>query len=142
MTAPGTRWYAVNDRPVMLKVLPDGGMTVLVLDTVAGMLVRDMSYLPRVSEHGKDIDALTEAEFERRVAAAWRAASDRRHATAIAWEHTGDGEFPYRAELDGRELVVRVNDFPAEPLYTLLIGGAEVEDLEDWPAAWVRPDDR
>lgn len=58
---------------------------------------------------------------------------------AIAWAHTGDGERPYRAVAGGAELVVRVNDFPAEPLYSLLVNGRPAGDLEDWPAAWIRP---
>jgi hypothetical protein len=58
---------------------------------------------------------------------------------AIAWEHTGDGEFPYRATVDGAELAVRVNDFPAEPLYSLLVNGRAAFDLEDWPGRWGRP---
>jgi hypothetical protein len=57
----------------------------------------------------------------------------------IAWEHTGDGELPYRAEVGGAELLVRVNDFPAEPLYSLLVNGQLECDLEDWPERWVRP---
>ncbi|MEV6924878.1 hypothetical protein AB0M46_10260 [Dactylosporangium sp. NPDC051485] len=57
----------------------------------------------------------------------------------IAWEHSGDGEFPYLAEVDGRQLTVRVNDFPAEPLYTLIVDGAELAGLDDWPGAWLRP---
>ncbi|GAA3452728.1 hypothetical protein [Dactylosporangium matsuzakiense] len=58
---------------------------------------------------------------------------------AIAWEHSGDGEFPYHAEVDGRTLTVRVNDFPAEPLYTLMADGTELADLDDWPSSWRRP---
>jgi hypothetical protein len=61
------------------------------------------------------------------------------HELPIAWEHTGDGELPYRATVDGVELLLRVNDFPAEPLYTLLVKGQVQRDLEDWPAHWVRP---
>jgi hypothetical protein len=57
----------------------------------------------------------------------------------IAWEHTGDGELPYRATVDGAELLVQVNDFPAEPLYSLLVNGRRECDLEDWPGPWVRP---
>jgi hypothetical protein len=60
-------------------------------------------------------------------------------AMAIAWAHTGDGEHPFRAMAGGTELVVRVNDFPAEPLYTLLVDGQPFSDLEDWPASWLRP---
>ena len=57
----------------------------------------------------------------------------------IAWEHSGDGEFPYHAEVDGRTLTVRVNDFPAEPLYSLFVDDEHVIDLEDWPPGWVKP---
>lgn len=57
----------------------------------------------------------------------------------IAWERTGDGEFPYRARWRGETVTIRVNDFPAEPLYTLMSGDTEIEDLEDWPPRWIRP---
>ncbi|MEV6869005.1 hypothetical protein AB0M44_49605 [Streptosporangium subroseum] len=135
------RYYAVNDRPVKLEELPAGELAVLVVDFATGTLVRDMSYLSRISDHGigKDIDSITGVEFEARRVALWQAASDRRHNTPIVWERTGDAQFPYRAELDRNTLIIRVNDFPAEPLYTLLINEVEVEDLEDWPKAWVRP---
>jgi len=135
------RFYTVNDRPVKLQTLPSGELEVLVVDPVTGMLVRDMSYLSRTAEHGigKDVDALTEAEFEARRIALKEAASQRRHNRPILWSNTGDGEFPYRTELDGYTLIVRVNSFPAESLYTLLINNVEVEDLEHWPKAWVRP---
>lgn len=57
----------------------------------------------------------------------------------IAWQRTTDGEYPYQATHDGVTLIVRVNDFPAEPLYTLLVDYRPVLDLDDWPAAWQRP---
>ena len=57
----------------------------------------------------------------------------------IQWERTRDGEFPYQAHIDGRHWVIRVNDFPAEPLYTLIIDDQAVLDLEDWPSVWKRP---
>jgi hypothetical protein len=48
-------------------------------------------------------------------------------------------EMPFR----GQRLRVRANDYPAEPMYTLLVGdpGAEVAavDVENWPSPWVRP---
>ncbi|WP_214110149.1 hypothetical protein [Acrocarpospora catenulata] len=61
-------------------------------------------------------------------------------AIAVVWSHTGDGEFPYRAEAAGDELTIRVNDFPAEPPYTLIVNGRAHLDLEDWPPGWVRPE--
>ena len=58
---------------------------------------------------------------------------------SVAWRRTASAEQPYEAEVDGQRWTVRVNDFPAEPLYTLLIDGARVEDLDAWPIAWERP---
>jgi hypothetical protein len=39
----------------------------------------------------------------------------------------------------GGWLSLRINDFPIEPLYTLICEGKELQDLEDWPRAWVHP---
>ena len=59
--------------------------------------------------------------------------------TAVAWRRTGRAEFPYAASVDGRDWLLRVNDFPAEAFYTLLVAGREVGDFDDWPALWRRP---
>jgi hypothetical protein len=141
MAKPLPWYYAVNDRPVKIVELPDGGVDALVFGFATGGFIPDRSYFARVSETGigKDVDQLTEGEFEALVATLRRSVSEERQTTHIAWQGTGDGEFPYRAQVRGRTLTIRVNDFPAEPLYTLLVDGQEVEDLEDWPAAWVRP---
>ncbi len=58
---------------------------------------------------------------------------------ALLWQRTGDGEWPYCVELDRHVLRIRVNDFPAEPLYTLFVDDERVTDLEDWPDAWIKP---
>lgn len=57
----------------------------------------------------------------------------------IAWESTGDGEFPYQATVDGRNLTVRIGDFPAESFYTLLVEGIAVTEFDNWPLSWRRP---
>jgi hypothetical protein len=57
----------------------------------------------------------------------------------VSFRRTASAERPYEAEVDGRRWTVRVNDFPAEPLYTLLVDGEPVEDLDAWPPAWRRP---
>lgn len=59
--------------------------------------------------------------------------------TPIQWERGCNAEFPYAATIDGQRWQIRVNDFPAEPLYTLMIDDAPVLDLEDWPSLWRRP---
>lgn len=58
----------------------------------------------------------------------------------IDWTHTGDAEFPYTATIDGQTFIVRLNDFPAEPLYTVLLAEEELGHLDDWPSTWVRPE--
>lgn len=46
----------------------------------------------------------------------------------------------YHAVVDGKPWNIRMNDFPDEPLYTLLVDRAAVIHFNDWPAFWgVRP---
>lgn len=60
-------------------------------------------------------------------------------AWTIAWSRTGQFEFPFAAEIDGARWRVRVNDFPAEPMYTLIVGESEIGHFDEWPKAWRRP---
>ena len=59
----------------------------------------------------------------------------------IQWRETGDALVPYSAECDGRTLELRLGDFPAEDLYTLLVDGIEIASCSEWPSSWVRPSD-
>lgn len=54
----------------------------------------------------------------------------------IRWKESSNPEFPLRATHDGDELRLRLNDFPAEPLYTLFAGNVEIMDLDDLPKNW------
>jgi hypothetical protein len=58
--------------------------------------------------------------------------------TPVVWERSGDVYRPLRAQVHGQAWVLRLGDFPAEPLYTLEVNGAEIGELDDWPAAWQR----
>jgi hypothetical protein len=58
--------------------------------------------------------------------------------TRSVWRRTGDAEHPWETRVGGACWKVRVNDFPEETLYTLLIDGAPVLDLDSWPDAWMR----
>jgi len=60
---------------------------------------------------------------------------------SVVWEKSADPEYPYRAEIEGEQCLVRLNDFPDEQLYTLLADGVAVADFDDWPSNWVRPED-
>lgn len=59
-------------------------------------------------------------------------------ARAIVWSKGPDPEFIWVAEVDGERWTIRLGDFPAEPLYTLVIAGREARSFDDWPPAWRR----
>lgn len=56
----------------------------------------------------------------------------------ISWSKTDDPDYPYTAVINDRIWRLRINDFPEQALYTLLIDEQEVGDLEDWPRRWSR----
>ena len=58
-------------------------------------------------------------------------------AKSITWNATKKAEFPYKTVFDGKDMTIRINDFPAEELYTLIVGKAEI-GFEDWPEAWTK----
>ena len=58
----------------------------------------------------------------------------------IVWEATGQPDMPYSATSECSRLQIRLNDFPAEALYSLMIDGQEGGDFDDWPPCWKRTD--
>ena len=60
-------------------------------------------------------------------------------AEKISWRKNGDPLHPYIANLDGEKCVIRLNDFPDEHLYTLLVNDVEIANFSDWPEQWARP---
>ncbi len=60
-------------------------------------------------------------------------------AESIGWRRNGDPLHPYVADFDGEKCVIRLNDFPDEHLYTLIVADVEVADFSDWPEQWMRP---
>jgi hypothetical protein len=42
----------------------------------------------------------------------------------------------FRAKVLSDSWFVRINDFPDEPMYTLLIGEKETIHFDDWPSFW------
>lgn len=69
MTGTPLPWFfLVNDRPVKVVETDDGGIDVLVLNVLVlnmatGEFDRDLSYLSAIFKPYKDVDHLTEKEF-------------------------------------------------------------------------------
>ncbi|MDP9606440.1 UNVERIFIED_ORG: hypothetical protein J2W38_006260 [Variovorax paradoxus] len=55
----------------------------------------------------------------------------------ISWVKTADAEFPFSATgPDGKKLIIRLNDFPEEPMYTLLCESEPLTSFDEWPQIW------
>jgi len=57
----------------------------------------------------------------------------------IDWRQTADPRRPFEANFEGEKCVIRLNDFPDEHLYTLIVDGEEVVAFDDWSSNWNRP---
>ena len=57
----------------------------------------------------------------------------------VIWRRSTDPSYPYEATFNGERLVIRLNNFPDENLYTLLVNDEEVAHFDDWPEPWTRP---
>jgi len=57
----------------------------------------------------------------------------------VQWTATGDPVEPYASMSGAHEWRLRINDFPEEHLYSLIVDGTEVSGFDDWPESWVRP---
>ena len=80
--ASGFPWYfAIDDRPVKVVATPSGGMDVLIANLTTGKLERDMQYLAFCFEPGQNVQRLSEAEFNTRIAALRQSLGDRNDTT-------------------------------------------------------------
>lgn len=127
------------------------------LDTARAALEEVIKFLPDGAEHvpddafwsprGRAVRDREPARFRRdRLAAvldAYRSQQGKDSVdltqTPVVWAHTGDAESPYTAVVKGRRYTIRINDFPAEPLYTLMAEGQDLEHYDDWPGVWTKP---
>ena len=57
---------------------------------------------------------------------------------SIVWTKQDDVEYPYVASFRGILLKVRLNDFPDQPLYTLIVADNEAANFDNWPKRWRR----
>lgn len=61
-------------------------------------------------------------------------------AVHVKFGRTESGEFPYKATVENRNWIIRINDFPEEPFYTLIIDEEEIVNFDTWPSDWERPE--
>lgn len=62
----------------------------------------------------------------------------------LAWEcaSENDNDIVFECVNPELDLKVRMNDFPLEPLYSLMCNGRILLHFDDWPAFWgIRPGD-
>ncbi len=57
---------------------------------------------------------------------------------AVTWSKTQHPTALWRAQVGPQTWTVRVNDFPEDHLYTLLIDEQEIGAFDEWPQRWVR----
>lgn len=57
----------------------------------------------------------------------------------VVWKRAIDPSYPFVADFNDNKCVIRLNDFPEESLYTLMVNGEEVISFDDWPELWPRP---
>jgi hypothetical protein len=57
----------------------------------------------------------------------------------LFWQPMADARFPHAAHARNRRYVLRLDDFPAELVHTLMHEGEALLDFDDWPSAWIGP---
>ena len=58
----------------------------------------------------------------------------------IIWQSTNDPEYPYETTHETHALTIRLNDFPEEHLYMLIVDSEPIIAFDDWPGVWIRDD--
>jgi hypothetical protein len=59
-------------------------------------------------------------------------------ARELTWNETSDLEHPWALAVGGERWQIRLNDFPDDFMYSLMIDGVNVADFHDWPETWRR----
>jgi Protein of unknown function (DUF416) len=59
-------------------------------------------------------------------------------ARPLTWVATGDVDYPWSVEVEGSSWRVRLNDFPDDFMYSLVIDESEIGSFHDWPETWQR----
>ncbi|MEP6574475.1 MAG: hypothetical protein ABJD11_17370 [Gemmatimonadota bacterium] len=54
------------------------------------------------------------------------------------WEESRDAERPFLSIVGSEFWVIKLNDYPREPLFSLIVNGTTIGDFDDWPEVWQR----
>jgi hypothetical protein len=126
----------------MIVQLPDGGADCLVFDARTCSFVPDRRYFAHtVPGSGKDVDMLTEQEFEKMVIARCEEFVTRLTEAPLQWYPSfdlDDDTLTYRAVFEGVTYKLRINP-PGRAGYTLHAYKHRMADIPLWPSAWKRP---
>jgi hypothetical protein len=57
----------------------------------------------------------------------------------VDWKNALESAFIFSAVVDGQTFKLRMNDFPEEPLCTLIWADGQQQDLEDLGKRWTLP---
>lgn len=63
---------------------------------------------------------------------------DQLQQSRVDWDTSQESPYVFQTVFQGRSVRLRLNDFPEEPLGTLLIDDAET-DLHEFPKNWTLP---
>jgi hypothetical protein len=59
----------------------------------------------------------------------------------VPWRtSSGNNHIQFEAGIGSSLWAIRMNNFPDEPCYTVLIDGEEVMHFDNWPWMWTRPE--
>jgi hypothetical protein len=56
----------------------------------------------------------------------------------LKWDKLETPEYPFQLDYHGHKLQIKVNDFPDEQLYSLIVDSESICDFDNWPKNWKR----
>lgn len=56
----------------------------------------------------------------------------------VDWELSAESPYLFQAAFENKTVQLRLNDFPDEPLCTIIVDGTET-DLHEFPSLWTLP---
>ena len=61
--------------------------------------------------------------------------------SGVEWQATSESKYVFRTVFEGRHFELRLNDFPDEPLCTIMVDDHQI-DVDSFPETWTLPKHR